>query len=76
VGGYPNNINEEWACNGDFDTVLIRLTGRTQLINKVWLFDRPNKLDQITAYACFSDGKTMIVCECLTMQRKGLVSLN
>lgn len=61
VGGYPNDIRHEWASNGERDTALIRLSWTTpQTIDRVWLFDRPNKLDQITAgMLLFSDGTTL-----------------
>jgi len=74
VGGYPNNINEEWASNGESETALIRLTwDEPQKINKIWLFDRPNKLDQVTSgMLVFSDGTTMTVGELPDDAEKGL----
>jgi len=61
VDGYPRNIHREWASNGEQDTALVRLTWHTpQKIDRVWLFDRPNTLDQVTSgMLVFSDGSTL-----------------
>ena len=61
VDGYPANIHREWASNGEHDTAMIRLIWNTpQKINRVWLFDRPNPLDQVTSgMLVFSDGSTL-----------------
>ena len=63
VGGFPGDISEEWASNGEKDTAMLRLTWpQPQTIDRVWLFDRPNDLDQITAaMLVFSDGTTIKV---------------
>jgi hypothetical protein len=61
VDGYPGDTRHEWASKGETDTALIRLSWRQpQTIDRVWLFDRPNPLDQITAgMLVFSDGTTL-----------------
>lgn len=61
VGGYPGDIRDEWASNGEQDTAMLRLSwNRPQTINRVTLFDRPNELDQITSgMLVFSDGSTI-----------------
>jgi len=61
VGGFPGNTKQEWASNGESDSALIRLTWPEAVeIDRVWLFDRPNDLDQITSgLLLFSDGSTI-----------------
>jgi hypothetical protein len=61
VGGYPGNTQHEWASNGEGDSAMIRLTWDSpQKINRIWLFDRPNDLDQITSgMILFDDGTTI-----------------
>ena len=61
VDGYPRNIDREWASRGEGNSAMIRLTwAKPQTINRVWLFDRPNDLDQITSgMLIFSDGTTI-----------------
>ena len=61
VGGYPDNTQNEWASNGEGDSAMIRLTWDSpQKINRIWLFDRPNNLDQITSgMILFDDGTTI-----------------
>jgi len=61
VGGYPGETRHEWASHGEKDTALLRLTWKSpQTINRVWLFDRPNLLDQVTSgMLVFSDGTTL-----------------
>jgi hypothetical protein len=61
VGGFPGDIHREWASQGEHDTAMIRLTWQTpQRIDRIWLFDRPNHLDQITSgLLVFSDGTTL-----------------
>ncbi|MBN1342769.1 MAG: hypothetical protein JXQ73_08830, partial [Phycisphaerae bacterium] len=49
VGGFPGNPAEEWASKGQQAGAWIKLTwDRPQTIDRVWLFDRPNDLDQLT----------------------------
>ena len=61
VDGYPGNITREWASKGEHDTAVLRLTwSEPQTIDRIWLFDRPNNLDQITSgMLVFSDGTTL-----------------
>ena len=61
VGGYPGDIHQEWASNGESDTAMLRLTwSAPQTVSRVLLFDRPNDLDQITSgMLVFSDGTTL-----------------
>ncbi len=61
VGGFPNDITKEWATNGEKAGAWIELRWKQpQRIDRVWLFDRPNTLDQIVAGALeFSDGSTI-----------------
>jgi hypothetical protein len=50
VDGYPADTSREWASNGERNTAMIRLTWPTaRKINRVWLFDRPNDLDQVVS---------------------------
>jgi hypothetical protein len=50
VDGYPKGNQFEWASKGEGDSAMLRLTwAREETIDRVWLFDRPNDLDQITA---------------------------
>jgi hypothetical protein len=61
VGGYPNDISREWAANGEKAGAWIKLSWKTpQRVDRVWLFDRPTTLEQITAGTLeFSDGSTI-----------------
>lgn len=61
VDGFPRDIHREWASNGEKDTAVLRLTWDSpQTIDRVWLFDRPNPLDQVTGgMLVFSDGSTL-----------------
>jgi hypothetical protein len=61
VGGYPGDIHEEWASKGEGKGAWIRLTwDRPRSIRRIWLFDRPNSLDQVTGGKLeFSDGSTI-----------------
>jgi hypothetical protein len=74
VNGYPGDIRHEWASKGEKDTALIRLTwNKPQTIHLVWLFDRPNKLDQITSgMLVFSDGSTLATGELPDDAKQGL----
>ena len=62
VGGYPEDISAEWAADGEKTSATLRLNwDKPQLINRVWLFDRPNThADQVTAgKLIFSDGSSI-----------------
>ena len=61
VGGYPGNTYQEWASKGETLGAWVRLRwSRPRTIRKIWLFDRPNRLDQITdGTITFSDGSTI-----------------
>ena len=62
VDGFPGDIAREWASLGEKETSMIRLNWPGQhTIERVWLFDRPNDLDQVTTgMLVFSDGSTII----------------
>jgi hypothetical protein len=74
VGGYPGAIQQEWCSKGERDTATVRLTWQTeQSIDRVWLFDRPNDLDQIrSGLLVFSDGSTIETGELPDDAKKGL----
>jgi len=64
VGGYPEDISAEWASNGEKESATLRLNwDKPQIINRIWLFDRPNThADQVTAgKLIFSDDSTINV---------------
>lgn len=49
VGGFPGATNEEWATNAENDGAWIKLSWSNAVtVDRVWLFDRPNELDQIS----------------------------
>jgi prolyl oligopeptidase len=58
VGGFPNDISKEWASNAEQAGAWIKLSWpQARKINRVWLFDRPSAVDQVTAGTLeFSDG--------------------
>jgi hypothetical protein len=74
VDGYPGNIMHEWASNGEKNTAMVRLTwNEPQTINRIWLFDRPNDLDQINSgLLVFSDGTTLKTGQFPDDAKKGL----
>lgn len=61
VDGFPRDIAREWATAGEGCTAVLRLTWeQEQTIDRVWLFDRPNDLDQVrSGVLLFSDGTTL-----------------
>ena len=64
VGGYPEDISAEWATDGEKASAMLRLSwDNPQIIDRVWLFDRPNThADQVNAgKLIFSDGSTINV---------------
>jgi hypothetical protein len=74
VDGFPGDIRREWCTRGEDNTAVIRLTwGQEQTIDRVWLFDRPNKLDQVkSGLLIFSDGSTLKTGELPDDAKKGL----
>ena len=74
VDGFPSDIRREWATKGEQDTAMIRLTWTSpQKVNRVWLFDRPNTLDQVTSgMLVFSDGTTLRTGELPDDGKEGL----
>lgn len=74
VSGYPDSTANEWASQGEKDTAMIRLTWPSpQKIDRVWLFDRPTPLDQITSsLLVFSDGTTIPVGPLPNDAKKGI----
>jgi hypothetical protein len=61
LGGYPGDTAREWASDGEKAGAWIVLTwDQPQRIDRVWLFDRPNPLDQVTGGILeFSDGSSV-----------------
>ena len=61
VDGYPTDITKEWAANDETAGAWIKLSwDKPQKIDRVWLFDRPTTLDQLTGGTLeFSDGSTI-----------------
>ena len=74
VDGFPRDIRREWCTKGERATATVRLTWSTeQTIDRVWLFDRPNNLDQIcSGMLFFSDGTSIKVDTLPDDARKGL----
>lgn len=61
VGGYPDNITEEWASNGERNGAWLKLTwDNTQEIGRIILFDRPTIQDRVIGGRLeFSDGSSI-----------------
>ncbi|SPE57279.1 conserved exported hypothetical protein [Verrucomicrobia bacterium] len=74
VDGFPGDLRHEWATQGEGDTAMLRLNWRApQTIDRVWLFDRPNTIDQITSgLLVFSDGTTITTGGLPDDAKKGL----
>ena len=74
VDGYPGNIRREWCTQGERETAMVRLTWDSeQSIDRIWLFDRPNALDQIRSeMLIFSDGSIIRTGELPDNAQKGL----
>ena len=74
IDGYPGNIQREWCTKGERDTAMVRLTwNEEQSIDRVWLFDRRNDLDQIrSGILFFSDGTSIKVGELPDDARQGV----
>jgi hypothetical protein len=64
VEGTQNDISREWVSQGESASAMMRLS---------WLFDRPNRIDQIMAGTLvFSDGTTIKTGELPDDAAKGL----
>jgi hypothetical protein len=74
VEGAQNDISREWVSQGESASAMIRLSWLDeQLVDRVLLFDRPNKIDQIMAGSLvFSDGTTIKTGELPDDGAKGL----
>jgi hypothetical protein len=75
VGGFPGDFSKEWASNGEKNSGSLRLDWDSeQLVDRVWLFDRPNThADQITSgVLTFSDGSKLTVGALPDDAKKGL----
>ncbi|MCF7674071.1 MAG: hypothetical protein K9N23_01790 [Akkermansiaceae bacterium] len=74
VDGFPGDIHREWCTAGERETATIRLTWpEAQAIDRIWLFDRPNDLDQVrSGLLVFSDGTTIKTGELPDNARQGL----
>ncbi len=61
IGGYPSDTSREWCTQGERETAMVRFTWSEPVtIDRVWLFDRPNDLDQVkSGMLIFSDGSTI-----------------
>jgi hypothetical protein len=67
ASGYPDDPSKEWASSGEKAGAWLRLDWKTpQKVDQIWLYDRPNADDQITAgIITFSDGSTIPVSQLL-----------
>jgi hypothetical protein len=74
IDGFPGDIRREWGSKGESVTAMVRLTwSQEQSIDRVCLFDRPNKLDQIkSGRLMFSDGSSIATGELPDDARQGL----
>ena len=74
VGGFPHDTDAEWASAGERESAILRLRWQEPVtIERVWLFDRPNDLDQVKAgMLVFSDGSTIKTGELPDDASKGL----
>ncbi len=74
VDGFPGDIHREWCTSGERNTATVRLTWKDeQAIDRVWLFDRRNDLDQVrSGVLFFSDGSSIKVSELPDDGSKGL----
>ena len=72
--GLTSDATHEWVSNGERETAMLRLTWKEeQTINRVWLFDRLNEPDRITAgLLIFGDGSTLPVGALPDDARQGL----
>jgi hypothetical protein len=74
VDGFPGDTRREWCTRGEQQTATVRLTwAEPQPIHRVWLFDRPNTLDQVrSGLLVFSDGTTLATGALPDDARQGL----
>lgn len=74
VSGFPDDASREWCTAGESTTAMVRLTWSSpEMIDRVWLFDRPNALDQVTSgLLVFSDGSTIATGPLPDDARQGL----
>ncbi len=74
IDGFPGPTQREWCTRGEHDTATVRLTwDQEQPIDRVWLFDRRNTLDQIrSGLLIFSDGSTIRTGELPDEAQQGL----
>ncbi len=74
VDGFPTQPTREWASQGEQEGAFLRLAWSTpQTLARVWLFDRPNDLDQVTSgFLLFADGTTVPFGALPDDGRKGL----
>lgn len=63
VGGWPGSPGAEWSSNGERAGAFVELSwGSVQTVDRVFLFDRPNGVDQVTGgVLTFSDGSSVLV---------------
>lgn len=61
--GYPGVNSEEWTSGGWKECAILTLTcDKPQTVDRAWLVDRPNPLDQVLACTLtFSDGTALDV---------------
>jgi hypothetical protein len=74
VSGFPDDSIYEWASNGEKAGAWIKLDWPKEMtIDRIWLFDRPNKDDHIIAgELTFSDGTSIKVGELPNDGEKGI----
>jgi hypothetical protein len=74
VAGYPGDMSHEWVSQGESASGMLRLNWLDeQLVDRVWLFGRPNRVDQIKAgKLIFSDGTILNTGELPDDAAKGL----
>lgn len=74
VDGARDDISREWVSQGESASAMIRLKWLDdQIVDRVWLFDRPNKTDQVMAGTLvFRDGTTIRTGELPDDATKGL----
>lgn len=63
IAGYPSNGGAEWSSDGQRAGAWLELSwAQPQVVDRVYLYDRPNLSDQVTGGVLrFSDGSTVAV---------------